>query len=554
MTKPIFRSICAAALSVFLITFSLIMWALYGYISTMQQSQLDQQTELAARGVEQSGMEYLEGLSLGKYRITWIDGEGEVLYDNKSDSESMDNHLEREEIQEALASGHGQSSRYSSTLMERYLYSAQRLEDGTVIRLSVAHSSLVLILLGMLQPSLGIIGVALLLSFFLAGRLSRRIVKPLNNLNLDHPLENEGYDQLSPLLRRIYSQQNQLKHQREDLERKQNELDVIVGNMKEGMVLLDQKGRVISMNKAARRFLDAEESGGGEDFLEISRNLNLQQAVEQAGRGERAGATVTLQGRIIQISAAPVISEQGISGTAVVLFDITEKEMAEKQRREFTANVSHELKTPLHAISGYSELIKCGMVPEEKVAPFAGKIYDETQRLIRLVEDIINLSRLDEGAGQSQRVPVDLYQMAEEVVQSLKTAAKENQIEVELSGGSAQVLGIPELIHSIIYNLCDNGIKYNRRNGRVSLLVETFRDEAVLTVKDTGVGIPKEESERIFERFYRVEKSRSKEVEGTGLGLSIVKHAAQIHGAGIKVDSQVGAGTSIQLRFPLYRR
>lgn len=551
MTKRIFRSICIAALSVFLVTYALVVGVLYSHFSSIQQNQLKVQTRLAAQGVEASGSAYFEGLDIGTYRITWIDSDGTVLYDNKSDSKEMENHLSREEVQQALKSGYGESSRYSSTIMEKSQYAAQKLSDGTIVRLSATYSSIWLLLVGMIQPALVIILVAVILSFVLAGRLSKRIVKPLNDLNLEKPLENEGYDELSPLLRRIHSQQRQLKEQEEDLKRQQNEFEVIVGNMEEGMVLLDQKGRVISMNKSARRLLDAEESCVGENLLTVSRNLKLQQAVEKAAEGENASENTILHGKTIQISAVPVLSAEGISGTAIVFFDITEKENAEQQRREFTANVSHELKTPLHSISGYSELIKRGMVPEKDIQPFAEKIYNEAQRLIQLVEDIMNLSHLDEGGVEAQSAPIDLYQMADEVAKSLEPAAKEKDVTICLKGSPAEICGIREMIHGIIYNLCDNAVKYNRKGGDVQIIVEKSEKEAVLTIKDTGIGIPQEDIDRIFERFYRVDKSRSKEVGGTGLGLSIVKHAVQIHHAKIEVNSKVGKGTQVCVRFPL---
>lgn len=550
MTKRIFRSVCMTALSVFTITFVLIMGVLYSHFSSVQMNQLKMQTNLAARGVEASGSEYFDGLQMGSYRITWIDSDGTVLYDSASDPEKMENHLERKEVKEALKDGYGQSTRYSSTLMERYVYAAQKLSDGTVIRLSVAHSSVLLLLIGMIQPGLVIILVAVILSFVLAGRLSKRIVEPLNELNLDQPLENEEYDELAPLLHRIDRQQKQLRRQKEDLEHKQNELDVIVGNMEEGMVLLDQKGRVFSINKAAKWLLEAEESCVGSDLLTVSRNLELQQAVDRASKGESVSVKTSMRGKLIQISAAPIVSDRRTAGIAIVLFDITEKEQAEQKRREFTSNVSHELKTPLHAISGYLELIKCGMVKQDDIQTFTEKIYDETQRLIHLVEDIINLSHLDEGGKDMEKEELNLYAVADEVIQSLIPAAGKKQVNLTLEGENASICGIPKQIHGIIYNLCDNGIKYNREGGEVTVTVRKTETEAILTVKDTGIGIPKEEQERIFERFYRVDKGRSREVGGTGLGLSIVKHAVQIHNAVIDLYSREGEGTEVRVRFP----
>ncbi len=550
MTNRIFKAVCAAALSVFVVTMLLIMGVLYNYFSSVQQKQLLAQTALAVQGVEQQGMAYFDGLDVENLRITWIAGNGDVLYDSVSDSDTMENHLQREEIRQALSDGVGQSARYSSTLMKQYLYCAQRLSDGTVLRLSVSHNTIFVLLLGMLQPILIVIAVALVLSFLLASRLSKRIVEPMNRLNLDEPLENEGYDELSPLLRRIYSQQQSLKNQQATLAQKQNELDAIVSHLEEGMLLLDRDCRVITANQAALRLMDVRNRNvAGLSLLSLNRNMELQEAVNQALAGVNVTKKTTIHGRTIQVHAAAVGKEQELSGVAVVLFDITQAEQAEQRRREFTANVSHELKTPLQSISGYSELIQCGLAKPEDVQPFAKRIYDETQRLIRLVEDIINLSRLDEGGGYEPR-QMDLYDTAREVVRDLQTVAADKQVQLTLEGTAAEMTGIPELARGIVYNLCDNAIKYNRPGGSVSVTVSGENEGVLLTVKDTGIGIPEEEQDRIFERFYRVDKSRSKEVGGTGLGLSIVKHAALVMGAQIQLESRLGQGTTIQVSFP----
>lgn len=550
MTNRIFKAVCAAALSVFVVTMLLIMGVLYNYFSSVQQKQLLAQTALAVQGVEQQGMAYFDGLDVENLRITWIAGNGDVLYDSVSDSDTMENHLQREEIRQALSDGVGQSARYSSTLMKQYLYCAQRLIDGTVLRLSVSHNTILVLLLGMLQPILIVIAVALVLSFLLASRLSKRIVEPMNRLNLDDPLENEGYDELSPLLRRIYSQQQSLKNQQATLAQKQNELDAIVSHLEEGMLLLDRDCRVITANQAALRLMDVRNRNvAGLSLLSLNRNMELQEAVNQALAGVNVTKKTTIHGRTIQVHAAAVGKEQELSGVAVVLFDITQAEQAEQRRREFTANVSHELKTPLQSISGYSELIQCGLAKPEDVQPFAKRIYDETQRLIRLVEDIINLSRLDEGGGYEPR-QMDLYDTAREVVRDLQTVAADKQVQLTLEGTAAEITGVPELARGIVYNLCDNAIKYNRPGGSVSVTVSGENEGVLLTVKDTGIGIPEEEQDRIFERFYRVDKSRSKEVGGTGLGLSIVKHAALVMGAQIQLESRLGQGTTIQVSFP----
>ncbi len=551
MTKRIYKAICAAALSVFVVTMLLIMGVLYNYFSSVQQRQLRSQTALAVQGAEQLGMDYFDGLSDEDVRITWVAANGDVLYDSASDSDVMENHLQREEIQSALATGFGESARYSSTMLKQYLYCAQKLSDGTVLRLSVSHNSVWVLLLGMLQPILIVIAVAAVLSFLLASRLSKRIVDPMNKLNLDEPLENEGYDELSPLLRRIYSQQQHLKEQQATLTRKQNELEAIVGHLEEGMILLDKSCKVITANQAALRLLDARASNiAGLDLLMLSRNLALAEAVQEAMDGRSATRKTELHGKTIQIQAAAVGQQDEMSGVAVVLFDITQSEQAEQRRREFTANVSHELKTPLQSISGYSELLMRGMARQEDIQPFAQRIYGETQRLIQLVQDIINLSQLDEGSSY-QWQQANLFAIAAEVTGSLEHFAEEKQVRLTLEGSDTMLRGVPELLRGIVYNLTDNAIKYNRPGGSVTVTVSRQKDEAVLTVSDTGIGIPEGEQDRIFERFYRVDKSRSKEVGGTGLGLSIVKHAAFLHKAAIDVTSQLGAGTTIQVRFPI---
>ena len=551
MTKRIYKAICAAALGVFVVTMLLIMGVLYNYFSSVQQRQLRSQTALAVQGAEQLGMDYFDGLSDEDVRITWVAANGDVLYDSASDSDVMENHLQREEIQSALATGFGESARYSSTMLKQYLYCAQKLSDGTVLRLSVSHNSVWVLLLGMLQPILIVIAVAAVLSFLLASRLSKRIVDPMNKLNLDEPLENEGYDELSPLLRRIYSQQQHLKEQQATLTRKQNELEAIVGHLEEGMILLDKSCKVITANQAALRLLDARASNiAGLDLLMLSRNLALAEAVQEAMDGRSATRKTELHGKTIQIQAAAEGQQDEMSGVAVVLFDITQSEQAEQRRREFTANVSHELKTPLQSISGYSELLMRGMARQEDIQPFAQRIYGETQRLIQLVQDIVNLSQLDEGSSY-QWQQANLFAIAAEVTGSLEHFAEEKQVRLTLEGSDTMLRGVPELLRGIVYNLTDNAIKYNRPGGSVTVTVSRQKDEAVLTVNDTGIGIPEGEQDRIFERFYRVDKSRSKEVGGTGLGLSIVKHAAFLHKAAIDITSQLGAGTTIQVRFPI---
>lgn len=552
MTKRIFRSICLVALTVFLASVILIMGVLYSYFSDVQHAQLKMQTGLAAQGVTNEGMEYFRNFKVTDYRITWISPDGTVLYDSESDSTAMENHLDRKEIKEAVSVGYGESRRYSSTLMERSLYSAQTLADGTILRLSISQRSVLTLLFGMVQPICIIFAAALILSVLLAVQVSKKIVKPLNEIDLDHPLSNDGYDELSPFLRRIDSQQKQLQLQKTTLLQKKNELNTIIGSMNEGMVLLNPKGKIISINPSAAKLLNAPHNCAGADMLSLSRNLDLQEILSQALQGKSGERTIELHGESYQADANPIVSENTVKGAALFFFNVTEKEKAEQIRREFTANVSHELKTPLHSISGYAELLKNDMVKKEDLIPFAGKIYEEAQRMSRLVEDIISLSHLDEGAKDMQREDTDLYELAEKAIQSLKPEAEAAHISFTLSGAPAVLNGIRQLLYSILYNLCDNAVKYNRENGTVAVSIQNDADEILLSVQDTGIGIPPEHQERIFERFYRVDKSHSKEVGGTGLGLSIVKHAAIIHHAKIETDSTPGKGTAIIVRFPKY--
>lgn len=550
MTKRIFRTVFVVAISIFIASAVLFMTVLHDYFSGIQQNQLRMQIDLASQGVEDEGLDYLKNLNIKDYRVTWIGTDGKVLYDSISEADEMENHFEREEVKEALSEGYGASSRYSSTLTQRYLYGAKRLPDGTVIRLSVTQNSLLILTLGMLQPIMIIFVIAIILSAFLASRLSKKIVKPLNELNLDKPLDNNGYDELSPLFRRIDTQKKEISRQSEELKQRQNELEVMTSAMSEGIILLNNRGTVLSINKAAAKLFGTDCFCIGEDIVSINRSLELAQLLNKAKNGEHSERVVELGCGQYQMMASPVISNNIVSGIVLLILDVTEKEKAEQLRREFTANVSHELKTPLHTISGSAELLANGMVKPEDIPIFLKRIYSEAQRMIQLVEDIIRLSHLDEGAEDMKWDMVDLYAVAEETINSLADEAESNGIKFELYGETVLINGIRQLLQEIIYNLCDNAIKYNCRGGSVSVGVKNENEFAVLTITDTGIGIPAEHQERIFERFYRVDKSHSKEIGGTGLGLSIVKHAAKLHNAEIELHSIVNKGTEITIKFP----
>ena len=550
MTKRIFRSVCIVAVVVLFASLALVMGVLYDYFSGSQENQLKTQTDLAAQGIEHEGSSYFDGLDSEELRITWIDKNGKVLFDNKTDASSMENHLEREEVRQAVENGYGKSSRYSETLTEKSLYSAKRLSDGSVLRLSVSQYSVLTLFLGMLRPVLIIALLAVVLALLLAYRLSKNIVTPLNKLNLDSPLSNKVYEELSPLLKRMDAQQRQLKHQSEELKQKREEFETATENMSEGLIILNEKGVILSINRAAAKMLGLSEDSVGKDIFSEKTSVNLKEPTQIALSGKNTEEVFALRDGNCQLLANPVSTDGKVTGAALLVLDVTEKERAEQMRREFTANVSHELKTPLQTISGYAELLANGMVADKDKTAFSEKIYAEAQRMIRLIEDIIKLSNLDEGAVELTRETVDLYVTAENTVRSLLPAAKKANVTLSLNGENAEIYGIPQLLTAVVYNLCDNAIKYNKDGGTVFVNVKNNAENIVLSVRDTGIGIPKEQQERIFERFYRVDKSHSKEVGGTGLGLSIVKHAAKLHDAKITLESEVGKGTGITVIFP----
>ena len=551
MTKRIFRSIFLVAMAVFAASVLLFSIMLYNYFSEVRQEQLRVQTELAAKAVAAEGVQYFDDLDAREYRITLIAPDGKVIFDSRSDTGEMENHLEREEIREALENGFGESSRYSVTLMERALYCAERLPDGSVLRMSVSQNTLLTLLFGMSQPLAAIILIAIALSMFLAYRLSKQIVKPLNNLNLDDPLSNEQYDELAPLLHRIDSQQRQIKKQADELRKRQEEFAAVTENMAEGIVVLGTSGEILSINPAAARLFDASGDVVGQHMLTLNRSPEVSELLSAMEKCSHAEKFLDLKGRKFQLDISPVSDGEKVSGGVLLILDVTEKERAEQLRREFTANVSHELKTPLQTISGAAELLENGLVKEPDKQEFYARIHGESQRMISLVEDIIRLSHLDEGAQDTPRERVDLFELAKETAKQLLPEAEAAKIALEVSGELTEISGIPQLLGSIIYNLIDNAIKYNHEGGRVDVSVKSADNSAILAVEDTGIGIPKEHQERIFERFYRVDKSRSKALGGTGLGLSIVKHAAMIHGARIEVESEVGKGTRVEVDFPI---
>ena len=549
MTRRIFRSTLLVGVVVLLAALTLVVGVLYSYFGRVQESQLRDELSLAAVGVTQSGEDYLRQLESDQYRITWVAADGAVLYDTQADASAMENHAQRQEVRQALAYGEGESSRYSSTLLQKTVYYAKLLPDGTVLRLSSVRVTAGVLMLNMLQPLLLLVIAVLILSGVLAGRLAKRITEPLNRLDLENPLENDTYEELAPLLRRMEHQRRQIDRQMDELKRRAEEFQQITGSMNEGLVLLDENGRILSINPAAQRLLGTDNACVGQDILTVDRDVSLSDSLRTAAQEGHSEFRGRRGGREYQFDISRIQTEGRTAGTVLLVFDVTERAFAEQNRREFTANVSHELKTPLQGIIGSAELLENGMVKQEDVPRFVGHIRSEAQRLVTLIGDIIRLSQLDEG-DEMPRETVDLLTLSQEAADDLKTAAAEKHIAIAVEGGSETIGGVRRLLYEVIYNLCDNAIKYNVEGGSVTMSVGERDGKAFVSVADTGIGIAPEHQSRIFERFYRVDKSHSKASGGTGLGLSIVKHAVQYHHGTVELHSEEGKGTTICILLP----
>ena len=549
MTKKIFHSIVIVAASVLLASLVIISSCFYEYFGRLQRQEMRDELYLAATAVEHGGDDYLKNISSGHFRLSLIAKDGSVLYDTAADAESLENHGGREEVKQALESGEGESIRYSSTLLQKTIYCAKRLDDGRVLRISVSRATVGAIAMGMISPIIAVGVGALILSGVLASRLAKRIVEPLNKLDLEHPLDNDSYEELSPLLSRINKQRAQIAEQLAELRHRTDEFEQVTGNMKEGLVLIDTNENVLSINSAARNIFSAAEDCIGKSFLTVDRSCDLNAAIHSAFEHGHSEIHSDKNGRTYQFDISRIDSDGSAFGAVILLFDITDRENTEKLRREFTANVSHELKTPLQGIIGSAELIESGMVKTADMPRFVGHIREEAQRLVSLVNDIIRLSQLDEGDSLPME-RVDLLAVAEEAAADLSEAAKARNISLLTEGESVFVFGIKRLLYEVIYNLGENAVKYNVENGNVLISVSNEENSAVLTVNDSGIGIAPEHQSRIFERFYRVDKSHSKASGGTGLGLSIVKHAVQRHGGKIELESEPGKGTTIRVILP----
>ena len=549
MTKKIFQSILLVAGCVLLASLLIIMGFLYDYFGGVEENQLRNELSLAAAAVEDGGTDYLSRLTADRCRLTWIAADGSVLYDTRTDAESLENHASRAEVSQALTTGTGESTRYSSTLMEKTMYYAQLLDDGTVLRISISRATVGMIAVGMIQPLLIVLIVALILSGLLARRLSRRIVDPLNSLDLEHPLDNDAYEELSPLLKRIHRQHVEIQTQLRELREKTDEFTQITGSMREGLILLDEHGSILSINAAAQTLFGADAQCVGKDFLTVERSHEISAAIQAAAGDGHSEVRTERAGRVYQFDISRITSNGKLLGTVILAFDNTEQEFAERNRREFTANVSHELKTPLQGIIGSAELIENGMVRPDDLPRFVGHIHAEAARLVMLIDDIIRLSQLDEGDAMPTE-PVDLLAVSQEAAENLHDAAAARDVTVSVTGQPSVIPGVRRLLYEVVYNLCDNAIKYNRGGGRVDVTVAADAGGSSITVADTGIGIAPEHQSRVFERFYRVDKSHSKASGGTGLGLSIVKHAVQYHHGRIELESTPGTGTTIRVVFP----
>ena len=544
MTSKIFRSTVFVAVVVLLCSLGIIMGVLYSHFTDVQVQQLKDELSLAVTGTEQYGNAFLENVEADRFRVTWIDTDGTVLFDTQVDQTTMENHADREEIREAFAVGSGSAVRNSSTLTEQTYYEAQRLQDGTVLRISTNQASAWALMMDLLWPIILIAVLAIGLSLLLARRMAKNIVEPMNNLDLEHPLSNNTYEELSPLLRRINQQHLQIDAQMRKLQRKTDEFIQITSHMQEGLVVLDKETHIRSINSAAMKIFDAEESCVGNSFFQINRSHALRNALNDALDRGHGSAVLDMDGRAYRFDMSSIQSDGNLLGAVILAVDVTESRNAEQMRREFSANVSHELKTPLQGIIGSAELLENGMVKQEDTPRFVGHIRKEAARLVNLIEDIIRLSQLDEGVELPSE-QVDMLALAEDVKEILASSAAEKGVKINVTGNGFTIKGVRRMLQEIIYNLCDNAIKYNVPGGSVTIHAENNR----LVVSDTGIGIPAEHKERIFERFYRVDKSHSKASGGTGLGLSIVKHAAAYHKAEITLESTPGKGTAITIQF-----
>lgn len=554
MTKKIFKSIMFVCALVLAVGLAAVMGILYSNFDGQMRKELSKEAAYLAYGVEQQGLDYLKNIKDKSARITYIDQDGTVLFDNEADVSEMKNHSDRTEFQKAEKYGAGESSRYSDTLSEKTIYYALRLKDGTVLRVSGTQDSVLALVENLIFPLCGLLCLMLILSGIMASVISKRIVKPINELDLESPEENQIYEELSPLLSKIHRQNREIQNQLELAKQQQEEFSLITENMQEGLIVIDKYTMILSANSSAWNLFHMDRVCQGESVYCLDREEEFRHAIEQVLSGEHTELVLKLNGSDIQLIANPVIRDKKTEGAVVLLVNVTEKLERESLRREFSANVSHELKTPLTSISGFAEIMQGGLVKNEDIPKLAGRIYKESQRLLQLVEDVIQISQLDEEKTPYVWEPVDVYQVCKSAFDSLKEKAYKMNVHLYICGESMKMEAIRTLLEEAVYNVCDNAIKYNRNDGSVSIFLEQTAQEVQIVVKDTGIGIPREDQDRVFERFYRVDKSHSKEIGGTGLGLSIVKHAVSTLDGSVGLGSEVGSGTEICMKFPKVHR
>ena len=550
MTKKIFKSIMFVCALVLTVGLAAVMGILYSNFDGQMRKELSKEAAYLAYGVEQQGLNYLKNIKDKSARITYIDQDGTVLFDNEADVSEMKNHSDRTEFQKAEKYGAGESSRYSDTLSEKTIYYALRLKDGTVLRVSGTQDSVLALVENLIFPLCGLLCLMLILSGIMASAISKRIVKPINELDLESPEENRIYEELSPLLSKIHRQNREIQNQLELAKQQQEEFALITENMQEGLIVIDKYTMILSANSSAWNLFHMDRGCQGESVYCLDREEEFRHAIEQVLSGEHTELVLKLNGSDIQLIANPVIRDKKTEGAVVLLVNVTEKLERESLRREFSANVSHELKTPLTSISGFAEIMQGGLVKCEDIPQFAGRIYKESQRLLQLVEDVIQISQLDEEKTSYTWEPVDVYQVCKNAFESLKEKAKRLNVHLYICGEYMKMEAVRTLLEEAVYNVCDNAIKYNQNDGSVSVFLTQTAQEIQIVVKDTGVGIPKEDQNRVFERFYRVDKSHSKEIGGTGLGLSIVKHAVGALKGSVILRSEEGNGTEICMKFP----
>nr|WP_295257600.1 ATP-binding protein [uncultured Blautia sp.] len=527
---------------------------LYQHFGKEINGELKKEASYLSYGVEQDGIDYLKQINEKDDRITYIAEDGTVLYDNMADAEAMENHSERKEVQEALKTGSGYAERTSETLSQKTIYYALRLPDHSVLRVSSTQFSVFVLLMELIPPIIGILIVMLIIAVIVSAHMANKIVEPINNLDLEHPEDNQVYDEVGPLLSKIYKQNRQIKNQLEAARRNQEEFGIITENMQEGLLVIDSYTMILSGNSSVWNMFQLKEAKIGDSVYSLNRNEDFRMLIEQVLKGQHGSVLLHLGNEAIQMIANPVTREHKVVGAVLLLMNETEKVEREQLRREFSANVSHELKTPLTSISGFAEIIQDGLVRAEDIKKFAGRIYDEAQRLITLVEDTIKVSQLDEGENPYEWEQLDAYAVVKDVCGRLKDIAAKKNVHLYIDGDKTMLCTVRPILDEIIYNLCDNGIKYNRDDGTVSIHLREMGENVEIRVKDNGIGIPGEDQNRVFERFYRVDKSHSKAIGGTGLGLSIVKHGVTFLGGTLKMVSEIGKGTEITMTFPKERK